>query len=192
MPGIMGGSNWPGAAVDAETGILYVPSITGPTALAVGKPDPARSNLDYNRVGRSRAQGPQGLPLVKPPWGRITAIDLNTGEHRWMVPNGETPEYVRDHPALAGIDIPRTGKMSHANVLVTKSLLFYGEGRSGDALLHVLDKATGEEIAVIDLPATTNTAPMTYMHNGRQYIALSVAQAGHPAELVVLALPEGY
>jgi glucose dehydrogenase len=83
-----------------------------------------------------------------------------------------------------------TGKQTHANVLVTKSLLFYGEGRGADPFLHALDKKTGRELARIEIPATTNTAPMTYMHKGRQYIVLSVAGPEHPAELVALALPE--
>lgn len=200
VPGANGGANIPGgAAVDPETGILYVATERGHSVIALIPGDQRSevlggddSNMNYVSRGPGGVRGPQGLELLKPPYGSIVAIDLNTGEHLWRVPNGDTPQSVKDHPALQGLDIPRTGKRSHANVLVTKTLLFYGEGRRGDALLHVLDKATGVEIAVIDLPATTNTAPMTYMHNGRQYIALSVAQAGHPAELVVLALPEGY
>lgn len=82
-----------------------------------------------------------------------------------------------------------TGKQAHATVLVTRSLRFYGEGRGSDPYLHALDKKTGREVARVEIPATTNTAPMTYMHQGRQYIVLSVAGPGHPAELVSLALP---
>ena len=130
------------------------------------------------------------MPLLKPPYGSIVAIDLNTGEHLFRILNGDTPDEVRNHESLRGVDIPRTGKSNHANVLVTKSLLFYGEGRGGSPLLHVVNKATGEEIAALDIPATTTTAPMTFSHNGRQFIVLSVAAAGHPAELVALALPE--
>jgi glucose dehydrogenase len=83
-----------------------------------------------------------------------------------------------------------TGKLTHATVLVTKSLLLYGEGRGGEPYLHALDKSTGRELGRIEIPATTNTAPMSYMHEGRQYIVLSVAGPGHAAELVALALPQ--
>ena len=89
------------------------------------------------------------------------------------------------------MELPRTGKNAHANLLVTRNLLFYGEGRGGDPLLHVVDKRTGEELATIELPAPTTTAPMSYMHQGRQYIVLPVAGDGEPAQLVALALPSG-
>ena len=111
------------------------------------------------------------------------------GEHLWRVPNGDTPKSVKEHPALKGVTLPVTGKDTHATILVTKSLLFYGEGRGAEPFLHALDKKTGREVARVEIPATTNTAPMTYMHNGRQYIVLSVAAPGHAAELVALALP---
>jgi quinoprotein glucose dehydrogenase len=88
------------------------------------------------------------------------------------------------------VDLPRTGKNAHANILVTRNLLFYGEGRGQEPLLHVVDKGTGEEITTIELPAPTTTAPMSYVHNGRQFIVLSVAGGGEPPQLVALALPE--
>ena len=97
---------------------------------------------------------------------------------------------MKNHPALAGVDLPRTGKRSHATILVTKSLLLYGEGRRGDPFLHAVDKLTGEEVGVIPLPATTNTAPMTYSHKGKQYIIAAVAGPGAIGELVALRLPE--
>ena len=106
----------------------------------------------------------------------------------WRIPNGDTPESIKNHPALQGIDFPATGKDGHANILTTHSLLFYGEGRGGDPWLHAVDKQTGREIARIELPATTNTAPMSFMHEGIQYIVLAVAGPGFPAELVALAL----
>ena len=199
VPGANGGANIPGgAAVDPETGVLYVASQRGHSVISlipgedrgetIGGDD---SNMRYVSRGPGGIRGPQGLPLLKPPYGSITAIDLNTGEHLWQIPNGQTPETVRNHPALQGVDLPNTGKNAHANILVTRSLLFYGEGRGQDPILHVVDKATGEEIAAIPIPAPTNTAPMTYMHEGRQYIVLSVADAPeHPAQLVALALPE--
>jgi quinoprotein glucose dehydrogenase len=149
------------------------------------------SNMAYVSRGPGGIRGPQGLPILKPPYGSIVAIDLNTGEHLWRIPNGDTPASVRDHPALAGVDVPRTGKSAHANILVTRTLLFYGEGRGSEPLLHIVDKATGEELGTVELPGPTNTAPMSYMHEGRQYIVLSVGGAGVPAQLVALALPEG-
>jgi quinoprotein glucose dehydrogenase len=198
VPGANGGANSPGgAAVDPETGILYVATERGHSVIqlipgdqrgeVIGGDD---SNMNYVSSGPGGIRGPGGLPLLKPPYGSIVAIDLNTGEHLFRVINGDTPDEVRNHEALRGLDIPPTGKDTHANVLVTRSLLFYGEGRSGSPLLHVVNKATGEEITALDIPATTTTAPMTYSHNGRQFIVLSVAAAGHPAELVALALPE--
>lgn len=146
--------------------------------------------MDYVSRGPGGIRGPQGLPLFKPPYGSIVAIDLNTGEHLWRVPDGDTPASVKNHPALKGVSLPVTGQATHANLLVTKSLVFYGEGRGAEPFLHALDKKTGREVARVEMPATTNTAPMTYMHAGRQYIVLSVAGPGHPAELVALALPQ--
>ena len=136
-------------------------------------------------------KGPQGLPLIKPPWGRITAIDLNTGEHLWMVPNGDTPEEVSNHPALKGIDIPKTGKPVRGGTLVTKSLLFVSVGWQlvGEPILQAFDKRTGERIAMIDLPAIVTGVPMTYMLDGKQYIVAAVGAVNHPGELVALTLP---
>jgi quinoprotein glucose dehydrogenase len=198
VPGANGGANIPGgAAVDAETGILYVATERGHSVLSLipgrerGKEiGGENSNMNYVSRGPGGIRGPQGLPLFKPPYGSIVAIDLNTGDHLWRVPDGDTPASVKNHPALRGVKLPVTGHPTHANVLVTKSLLFYGEGRGADPFLHALDKKTGREVAKIALPATTNTAPMTYMHKGRQYVILSVAGTDHPAEMVALALPE--
>jgi quinoprotein glucose dehydrogenase len=198
VPGANGGANIPGgAAVDPETGILYVATERGHSVLSLipGKERGKviggdNSNMNYVSRGPGGIRGPQGLPLLKPPYGSIVAIDLNTGEHLWRVQNGDTPATVKNHPALKGVKLPVTGHQTHATVLVTKSLFFYGEGRGADPYLHVLDKRTGRELAKVELPATTNTAPMTYMHKGRQYIVVSVAAPGHPAELVALAVPQ--
>ena len=138
----------------------------------------SNSNMDYVSRGPGGIRGPQGLPLLKPPFGSIVAVDLNTGDHLFRVPNGDTPASIKNHPALKGVTLPVTGKETHATLLVTKSLLFYGEGRGAEPFLHALDKRTGKEIARVELPATTNTAPMTYLHEGRQYIVLSVAGPG--------------
>ncbi len=137
------------------------------------------------------------MPLVKPPWGRIAAIDLDTGEHVWMVPNGDVPDYVRDHPALQGVDLPRTGRPERSGLLVTKTLLFAGEGGglyarygSGGRMLRAHDKLTGETISEFELPANQTGVPMTYVMDGRQYIGVAVGAAGHPGELVALRVPE--
>jgi quinoprotein glucose dehydrogenase len=181
IPGQGGGANWEGAAVDVESGVLYVPSITNPIVRGLFN-DPEHSDMNYVDA-RWRLPGPQGLPLVRPPWGRVTAIDLNTGEHLWMVPNGDTPEYVRDHPALAGIEIPRTGTATRGSTIVTRALLFV---TSGDPILRAHDKETGAIVAEIALPARATGVPMTYMVEGRQYIVVAVAGPDHPAELVAL------
>ncbi len=189
MPNAIGGANWEGGAVDPETGMLYVGSFTSPTTLALRVPDPERSDLDYWSGGR----GPRlarGLPIVKPPWGRITAIDLNTGEHVWMVPNGDTPDNIKNHALLRGVELPRTGKISRPMLMVTRTLLFSGEGLSGGPVFRAHDKATGETIAELALPATTTGLPITYMHEGRQYIVVAVGSRGYPAGLVALALPD--
>ena len=196
VPGANGGANIPGgSAVDPETGMLFVATERGHSVIALipGRERTIRgpSESAYVSLGPGGIRGPQGLPLLRPPWGSIVALNLNDGTLAWSIPNGDTPQDVIDHPALQGVDLPVTGKMSHANVLVTRSLLYYGEGRSGDPVFHAIDKATGREVGRIGIPATTNTAPMTYMHNGRQYILLSVASApDNPAEIVALALPE--
>lgn len=189
-PGANGGVNiMGGSAVDPETGMLYVASQSGMSRISL-ESNPERSEMRYVSQGPGGLRGPQGLPLLKPPYGRITAIDLNTGELRWMIPDGDTPESIRNHPALRGVTLPRTGVSAHANLLVTGTLLFYGEGRGGGPGFHAVDKATGQEIATVRLPGPTNAAPITYLHHGRQYIVVAIASADVPAELVALALPQ--
>ena len=200
VPGSLGGVNWPGGALDPETGYLYVQSATAPNVLAL-RSVPEVSEMDYIRGGGLRLRGgggPQGLPLFKPPWGRITAIDLNAGDIAWQVPNGDAPDYVKNHPALEGIDVGRTGRPDRGGLLVTGSLLFAGEGGgmyaafgSGGNKLRAHDKATGEIVAELELPANQTGLPMTYMHEGRQFIVVAVGARRHPGELVALALPEG-
>ena len=198
-PNLSGGANWSGAAVDPETGLLYVSSIAtvGPIGL---KQDAKISDMRYigaygEGFPSGSLGGPEGLPLVKPPWGRITAIDLNTGQHRWMVPNADTPEWARNNPVLAGIKLPRTGSFDQVGLLVTKTLLFSGEGSGlwraggGGNKLRAHDKATGEVLHEFVLPANQSGVPMTYSVGGRQYIVVAVGAKGQPGELVALTLP---
>ena len=192
-PGANGGANIPGgAAVDPETGILYVASTRGCSAprLFPGLERDENSNVDWVTLGPGGARGPRGLPLVKPPYGSITAIDLNTGDHLWQIPNGDTPDRIRNHPLLEGVDIGNTGSPAHATKLITKTLLMYGEGRGAAPVFRAVDKMTGEELGAIDLPGSTMTAPMTYMHEGQQYLAMAVRMPDGGYALVALRLPE--
>jgi quinoprotein glucose dehydrogenase len=146
----------------------------------------------------------QGLPLVKPPWGRISAIDLNGGTIAWQIAHGETPDDVKNHPALKGIDVPRTGRPAGnggssggIGVLTTKTLVIAGEGglatqadgRKG-AMLRAYDKATGREVGAVFMPGMQTGSPMTYMLDGRQYIVLATGfSASVPAEIIAYRLP---
>jgi glucose dehydrogenase len=131
-----------------------------------------------------------GLPIFKPPYGKITAIDMNTGEHLWWIPNGETPDRFRNNPLVQGIDIGNTGSQTDATVLVTRSLLMWAEGRGGRPVWYAADKQTGERIGEVELPAPSSTAPMTYLHDGVQYIVVPIAGGGIPGSLVALRLPQ--
>jgi quinoprotein glucose dehydrogenase len=192
LPGWVGGANWTGAAIDPETGTLYVPSVTVPYLVGLIKREGT-----YRRAPEPALylDGPRGLPLTKPPYGRITAIDMNKGEHLWMVPNGGGP---RDHPALKGLTLPRLGQPGRAAPLLTKTVLFLGEGDmvglsmppfSGGNMFRAYDKKTGEVLWENDLGTGTTGAPMTYLHNGKQYVVVAVGGAKHSPELVALTLP---
>jgi quinoprotein glucose dehydrogenase len=208
LPSATGGANWQGGAADPETGMLYVSSGTQINPMVLVH-DPQRSEQNYvngtveGAIPRGpgvpagpRVFGPQGLPMVKPPWGRITAIDLNAGDIKWQVANGEAPDWVKEHPALKGVNLPRTGRYEHVGLLVTKSLLFAGEGSglfavppgSGGPMFRAHDKMTGEIISEFKLPANQSGIPMTYMVNGRQLIVLAVGAQGVPAEFVALGV----
>jgi quinoprotein glucose dehydrogenase len=138
----------------------------------------------------------QGLPLTKPPWGRITAIDLKMGEQLWMVPNADTPDYVKAHPALKGVTIPRTGRQDRSGIIVTKTLVFAGEGSglfaagkgAGGPMFRAYDKQSGQVVSEFLLPANQSGIPMTYMLNGKQYIIVPVGAPNQPAELIALSL----
>ena len=134
MPGSVGGADWTGAAFDRETGMLYVPSMTNPFVANLLPGDPARTDLRYRASTRQLIQGPQGLPLTKPPYGRITALNLNRGEQAWMVANGDGP---RHHPLLKPLNLPPLGQSVRAAPLVTRTLLFVSEGDQVLSLIHI-------------------------------------------------------
>ena len=145
----------------------------------------------------------QGLPLIKPPYGRISAIDLNKGEIAWQIAHGETPDAIKNHPALKGLDIPRTGRPGGAGgssggigTLVTKTLVISGEGGtvrmpdgSRGAMLRAYDKKTGAEVGAVAMPGAQTGSPMTYMLGGKQYIVVASSSSIKPGELIAYKLP---
>jgi len=194
LPDALGGANWQGGVLDPETGMLYISSSTVLRALVLQKTDET-SDMDYGAILGSVNIGPYGLPLAKPPYGRITAIDLNTGDHKWMIANADTPDWIKDLPALKGVSLPRTGLPDRVGMLVTKTLLFAGEGSGlysagsvGGNKLRAYDKATGEIISTFELPANQSGLPMTYSIRGKQYIVVAVGASEHPGELIALSL----
>ena len=195
LPGWVGGADWNGAAFDPETQILYIPSITAPIVVSLRKPDPDTSDFNYVRGEPRTVDGPRGLPLVKPPWGRITAIDLKKGELLWMVPNAPGP---RDHLALQDLELPWLGNPGRPSPLLTRTLLFLGEGspsmivmprHGGGRMFRAFDKQTGTVLWQTELPAGTSGAPMTYTADGKQHIVVAVSDLNHEGELIAFALP---
>jgi quinoprotein glucose dehydrogenase len=191
VPGLGGGANWPGGAADPETGFVYVGSTTTPGVIGlVPNVDQKASGVDTDYTFAQGLPTIQGLRLLKPPYGRITGYDMNKGEIAWQIPNGDTPPAVKNNPALKGLTIPRTGSPSQAGLLVTKTLLFAGEGSGGQAVFHAYDKATGAEIWQTALPGPQVSLPMTYMHNGRQFVVVGArGTATSGAQLVAFAFP---
>jgi quinoprotein glucose dehydrogenase len=194
-PSTSGGANWSGAGFDPESGFLYIPSFNAFSVSSYREPRPDEgATLDVIE-GRGddarRATMPQGLPLFKPPYSRITAVDLNTGDHAWMQPMGNG-DRIRNHPMLRDLNLPPLGgDSSRAGTLVTKTLLVYAlttGGTSGGPSLVALDKTSGEVLASVDLPRGAIGTPMTYLFQGKQYIALTVGGSPVP-ELIAFALP---
>lgn len=191
MPGPTGGANWQGAVVDPETGYLYVSA--SHYTFTVGLVESELSEMNYV-AGGPRLAGPFGLPLTKPPYGTITAIDMNRGEHVWEVANADTPADIANHPMLRDLELPRTGHAERVGLLVTKTLLFAGEGSGlyvasgGGPMFRAHDKQTGEILWEYELPARQTGLPMSYAVNGEQYILVPVGAQGHPGELVALKL----
>jgi len=187
LPSFTGGANWEGGSFDPDTSTLYVGSYTQPSVAAL-RPEPDFSNMPYIAGGGAALPLLNGLPVVKPPYGRITAIDMSKGDFRWQIANGPTPKDIAENPALKGVTIAATGRATRAVVLATKTLLFAAEGWGGAPLLRAHDKATGEVLAEIKLPGAVGDVPMSYAIAGKQYIALSVA-GERGAEIVALSLP---
>jgi quinoprotein glucose dehydrogenase len=197
-PGTGGGVNWPGSAVDPETGRLFVPSQTRLRAVELIEYAPPATVGYFTETWAVPVPGPQGLPLVKPPYKRVTAIDLNTGEHAWMSPHGDGP---RNHPALKALNLPALGGHSGINAggpLVTKTLLLVNSGgryvedqAEGARSITAYHKDTGDYLGSFMLPSVPYGNPMTYLHEGKQYIVVAVGGGGGVAapELIALTLP---
>ena len=196
VPGLVGGTDWNGAGVDPETGIMYVPSAHSGTVIGLVRSEHPRSDVDWVIKTPTHIPGPQGLPLFKPPYGRLVAIDLNAGEILWTVANGDGPQ---DHPAIAHLNLPPLGHGGRAAPLVTKSLVFHGEGAnvgaaflppgSGGKMFRAYDKATGTLVGEIELPGGTTAAPISYSVDGTQYIVVAVGWDDMSSEYIALALP---
>jgi quinoprotein glucose dehydrogenase len=208
-----GGTNWPGGSYDPQTHLLYVYGKSELTSLGLVPPTGGRSDMNFIRGvaafdvapppaadGAAAANGAltvQGLPLFKPPYGAITAIDMDKGRIVWQVAHGETPDNVRNNLALKGVSIPRTGRAGNIGLITTSTLVIAGEagfvtnpqGQRG-AYLRAYDKATGKDAGAVFMPAGQTGAPMTYMVNGKQYIVVAVGGPGFPAELLVYKLPD--
>ena len=206
-----GATNVNGGAFDPETGIFYIVSHTSPFIAGLYSPtdeelpngsrktklryavEISRFGFEARMPGTELLPGPQGLPFTKPPYGRITAIDLNRGEHVWVAANGEGP---RDHPALRDLNLPPLGTPGRPTPLLTKTLLFLGEGSEvlvatagGGKMFRAYDKTNGRVLWETELAAGTTAGPMTYMFEGKQYLVVPIGDNQSAAEWVALALP---
>lgn len=200
-PNVGGGASWSDAAVDPETGILYVPSSNSSSMIKLVAPGPGSgANLQYIQVPSKNGDTPDfgqeagprmpgGLPLWKQPYTRMTAIDMNSGDHVWMTPLGNG-DYIRNHPMLKSLNLPPLGGDGKNGLVLTKTLLITtltAGGTDDGPRLVAYHKATGREVAWVDLPAGAISPPMTYMLGGKQYISLTIG--GRYPELIALTLP---
>ena len=203
VPGFGGGANWSGAAIDPDTGMLYVPTYRLPITVTIRKPEPWQASYDFIGLPRYLA-GPRGLPLLKPPFASIVAIDMNTGEHRWRIPVGRSAAM----PALRSLNASGDyGLMARSWALATRTVMIVvqmgylsaphfepSKGRpisdlhNLDPHLWVYDKTTGEKLAEIELPSNATGAPMTYMAGGKQLIVFPVGGGPIPEELIAVGL----
>ncbi|MCY4358230.1 MAG: pyrroloquinoline quinone-dependent dehydrogenase [Gammaproteobacteria bacterium] len=164
--------------------------------------DLSQAVANRERPRSTRGNPPRGLlvdrlPLLKPPYGLFTAIDMNQGEILWQVPHGRTPDRIKKHPALQEIDIPQTGQNGFSGSLVTETMLVAGEPQMTSdedgtlsAYLRAYDKLTGQELGAVRLPAPQTGSPMTYLHNGVQYLVVAVSGSRYSGELLAFRLPE--
>jgi glucose dehydrogenase len=198
LPGSWGAANWNTGAFDPETQIYYATSasLPGPSNRAIKKQTNPEATMEYASVG-TFPEIDGGLPIIKGPYGRITAFDMKTGTQLWMVPNGDGP---RNHPLLKDLNLPPLGIPNRPAPLLTKTLLFLGEGSNSVSgvpqkewawgkKFRAYDKNTGTVISEMELPSGTTGGPMTYMLKGKQYIVVPVGDREHPAEYVALTLP---
>lgn len=202
VPNSTGGVNWPGGAFDPETGMFYVYTKTELGSLGLVN-DPERSDMDFIRgipegvARRETSTNIRGFPIIKPPWGRITAVDLTQGEIAWQVAHGEAPDNVRNHRLLDGVELPKTGWPGRIGVLVTKTLAIAGDsafhttetGERG-AMLRAYDKATGDEVGAVYMEAPQSGSPMTYLVDGTQYIVVAASGGGRTGRLVAFRVPQ--
>jgi quinoprotein glucose dehydrogenase len=193
-----GGTVWAGGSYDPETHVFYIQACDACLGVAgLVKPKPEDSDNNYVlRLTGGGGVSVQGLPMIKPPYGTISAINLDTGEFVWQVAHGETPDAVRNNPALKGLTIPRTGQAHSVGNIVTKTLVISGDplftttpAHGPGAMLHAYDKVTGKEVGAVYMPAPQSGSPMTYMLDGRQYIVLAIGGGAIPGEYVAFRLP---
>lgn len=222
-----GGTNWPGGSYDPETHILYafacnacvepiglvpapkevsdmnyVAGVAGQQVVVMKGPGEnagADSPMPPKRAagGTFARLNVDGLPLIKPPYGTISAVDLNQGKILWQIAHGETPDFIRNYPAFKGMDIPRTGQQTYnIGTLITKTLVIAGEGQvtttanhPRGAMLRAYDKQTGKEVGAVYMPAPQSGSPMTYMVKGKQYIVVAVSGGPYSGEYIAYALP---
>jgi len=220
LPDVTGGANWQGGSYDPETKMFYIFTNVTITSIGLVPPEPGRSDILFGR-GAPRNPNPppppaagapgaggggggggggglniQGLPLVKPPYATITAIDMTKPDIAWKIAHGETSDAIKNNPALKGLTIPRTGRQGRIGVLTTKTLLVAGEGgfnttpQGRGAMLRAYNKATGAEVGAVYMPAPQTGSPMTYSVNGTQYIAVAASGPGFAGELLVYKLSQ--
>ena len=213
LPNTWGAGNWNTGAFDPETGMYFAVSYTKTDNLGIAPTTSDSATMTHTIAqGSPNAPAIQGLPLVKPPYGRVTALNMNTGELEWSVANGDGP---RDHPLLRDLDLPPLGIPNRPAPLVTKSFLFVGEGSDAvigtvpggsgaydgpatgydeswrwGTLFRAYDKSSGNTVFEIDLSAGTTGAPMTYMHEGKQYIVVAVSSRATEPEWIALGLSQ--
>jgi quinoprotein glucose dehydrogenase len=218
----VGGSNWPGGGFDPETHTVYVQANNSAlSAVSLVPPPPGYSDIRYvqglagrpfQEAGQASEPGARGsvpassggsgldvdgLPIVTPPYGTLTAINLDRGDFNWQVPHGDTPDAIRNHPALKGMNIPKTGQGGMAGLVVTQTLVILGDpqvtaptARARGAMLRAYDKKTGEEVGAVWMPAPQTGSPMSYILDGKQYLVVAVGGGSYSGEYLAFALPD--